>query len=365
MGKPINIIVNIPELFRLEDNVINNLTISDDELDQKVIEAMLEAMRKVEANFNNAAGKNAGAKTIGKVGGKPHLKKNNNTEPPIAVFTTYLYSRIPKYDIKYLQNAAKQAELLDRLNGVKNTRVIAVSLDQLKNDKSLNLNPETDLIYEIRNVPDGYMGESDGTAEAGQTDMGHTAEDFQGKHFVGGFVWADEVPGGYNLPVLSATDLGNELGHERIAHGFKAMVNSLFSSGTDPDIRLRDSKLRSVFGDDYRRYNYIGIEKPVGHLSEYMGNAKYTTLRDREKYSNQSKLTIEDLTNYIMAKPGINKLMQEDEERQQKDIDNGEYKLLPEWRPVDYKNLDYLSNPDYTNFLNEYFKNIDFDNPYK
>jgi hypothetical protein len=51
MRKPINIIVNIPELFRFEDNVINNLTISDDELDQKVIEVMLEAMRKVEAGI--------------------------------------------------------------------------------------------------------------------------------------------------------------------------------------------------------------------------------------------------------------------------------------------------------------------------
>jgi hypothetical protein len=51
MGKPVNIIVNIPELFRFENSIINNLNISEDELDERVIEAMLEAMRKVEAGI--------------------------------------------------------------------------------------------------------------------------------------------------------------------------------------------------------------------------------------------------------------------------------------------------------------------------
>ena len=325
----------------------------------------MEAVKKVEAYFNGMSNEHINSKLRGEAAVKPQINAKNGRGSSIPVFTTYIYSRIAKYDMTYLQNVAKQAELLDRLNGIKNTRVVPVTLERLNHDKTLNLNPETDLIYEIRNIPDGYVGESDGTSEAGQTDMGQTAEDFQGKHFLGGFVWADEVPGGYNLPILSATDLGNELGHERMAHGFKALVRSLFSSGTDPDIRLRDSKLSQVFGDDYRRNNYSGIEKPVGHLSEYMRNEKYTTLRDMEKYSNQSKLTIEDLTKYITAEPSIVKLMQEDEERQQMDIDNGVYRLFPEWKPVDYKNFDYLSNPDYTDFLNEYFKNIDFNDPYK
>jgi hypothetical protein len=338
MNKPVNIIINTEELFYFGGNDIYNVDMPQAEFERLVEETVRQAVEKAKQQ-NNVNSKNdiksKNAKTI--------QDKDKSKSSTGAVFTTYIFSN--DYGIEYLKAAAKQAELVDRLNGITNTKVIAVTEEFLKTNTSLN--PDTDLIYEITNSPQSPdVSTFDPLMDVGITyNNGSSGRNFQNKEFVGGEVMANRIPPGYmQTDKYSAIDLGNLIDHERIAHGFKMLVRDLFSSGTGLEERLKHTTLSSTYGDDFRVGNYNGIERPVGESGDYVRNGKYTQLRDKEKYANQSVETINDLSTYISHKTAMLEAMK------LKDSIFGNL--------ADFKSLNYNSNSFYTEMLNNYFKDI-------
>jgi hypothetical protein len=228
-------------------------------------------------------------------------------DPNGADSTTYIYSSKKSdgkaaYSQSQMQEIADQAQNLDRLNGITFTKFKVVTKEQLENDKSIHLNPLTDLIYEVsdeKQSPNTYE------VVCGNTYDMPGMQTFRGQKFSGGtvFLGRDLDAGG------TVTDGGYTLEHERLAHGFSDIIIWLYSDQTKFS-SMGQFAPSACTNLRYERGN--GIEQGTKLPSTWWGvqhpklnHKNYKTLRSQEKAQWQTVHNVQTLfmlDHYLDAK---------------------------------------------------------------